>query len=366
VKNTTGDQLSFLELRASKDYEIASKLFMSPRKFGGLCKRMSIRFGREMHLTDDAWRFIPVETVVPGKVDLRNWKLVLNLVSKGYLLFYEGKTFHQYDDRWGESVRYLIKLSDIKDKPSWLRNSQAHRIVHRKISSGTNERTAIFCCLMPGVITGASCTPEHLAPEHPTWLSLGIMALGNTFSFDWTSRQLVASNFQDNIRDILPVPDVDWKFLSRGALRLSCNHEGFSSLWEQQLGSTWRESSNPYSWPVLPDEKTKWNIKSAIDTVVAAAYGLNRDQYEHVLKSFDRDSGPNPYTGLCLAKFDELKETGLDAFTKKYDPYWDIPLNEGLPKPVIDLSIPEDKESEIDIFGQTTQSKKRGRSKKVK
>ena len=42
---------------------------------------------------------------------------------------------------------------------------------------------------------------------------------------------------------------------------------------------------------------------------------------------------------LCLAKFDELKQIGLDAFTRKYDPYHDIPLNENLPQPVIDLPI---------------------------
>src|SRR5207249_4326991 len=42
----------------------------------------------------------------------------------------------------------------------------------------------------------------------------------------------------------------------------------------------------------------------------------------------------------CLAAFDELQSLGLDPFTKKHDPYWDIPLNENLPQPVIDLPIP--------------------------
>jgi hypothetical protein len=42
---------------------------------------------------------------------------------------------------------------------------------------------------------------------------------------------------------------------------------------------------------------------------------------------------------LCLAAFDELKEIGLEAFTKRHDPYWDLPLNESLPKPVIELPI---------------------------
>jgi len=45
-----------------------------------------------------------------------------------------------------------------------------------------------------------------------------------------------------------------------------------------------------------------------------------------------------PKTGV--ARFDELKQIGLDAFTRKYDPYWDIPLNENLTQPVIDLPIP--------------------------
>lgn len=43
---------------------------------------------------------------------------------------------------------------------------------------------------------------------------------------------------------------------------------------------------------------------------------------------------------LCLAMFDELKAIGLDEFARKYDPYYDIPLNENLPQPVIDLPAP--------------------------
>ena len=41
-----------------------------------------------------------------------------------------------------------------------------------------------------------------------------------------------------------------------------------------------------------------------------------------------------------MAAFDELKALGLDAFVRKHDPYWDVPLNENLPQPVIDLPLP--------------------------
>lgn len=38
---------------------------------------------------------------------------------------------------------------------------------------------------------------------------------------------------------------------------------------------------------------------------------------------------------LSLAHFDQLTEIGLEAFTKKWDPYWDVPVNESLPEAVI-------------------------------
>jgi hypothetical protein len=71
----------------------------------------------------------------------------------------------------------------------------------------------------------------------------------------------------------------------------------------------------------------------------ADAYGLSREQYAHVLSTF-RHASYRKAPELCLARFDELKTLGLDEFTRKYDPSWDIPLNENLPQPVIDLPIP--------------------------
>jgi hypothetical protein len=63
------------------------------------------------------------------------------------------------------------------------------------------------------------------------------------------------------------------------------------------------------------------------------------DQYAHVLSTFSHSSYKDaPHQ--CLAAFADLQSIGLEAFTQKHDPYWDIPLNENLPQPVIDLPIP--------------------------
>jgi hypothetical protein len=120
-------------------------------------------------------------------------------------------------------------------------------------------------------------------------------------------------------------------FTAHAALRLTCNHSGYEPLWREQVGDAWREEGKePFSWPVLAGDDERWEVRAAIDAVVADAYGLSRDQYEHVLSTFSQKSYPKA-PQLCLAKFDELKKIGLDAFTRKYDPYHDIPLNENLP-----------------------------------
>ena len=142
-----------------------------------------------------------------------------------------------------------------------------------------------------------------------------------------------------------------FNYIAHSTLRLVANHSEFESLWKEQLGDKWREpNKKPLTWPVLTTEEERWNIRSAIDAVVANAYGLNKGQYEHVLKSFDRASGPNPYTEICLAKFDELQKISLEKFTKKYDTYWDIPIKEELPKPFIDITIPEEDKREKKLF----------------
>ncbi len=122
--------------------------------------------------------------------------------------------------------------------------------------------------------------------------------------------------------------------LAHSALRLTCNHEGYRPLWQEQLGeNTWREPAprEKHTWPVLAGDDARWAVRAAIDAVVAEAYGLSRDQYAHVLASFSHKSYPKA-PALCLAAFDELASLGLEAFTHKHDPYWDIPLRRDRPE----------------------------------
>jgi hypothetical protein len=131
-------------------------------------------------------------------------------------------------------------------------------------------------------------------------------------------------------------------------LRLCCPTNSFDALWREQVGEAWCEPKPPFTWPVLEGDDARWAVRAAIDAVVADAYGLSRDQYALVLSTFSHKSYPKA-PALCVAAFDELRAIGLDAFTRRHDPYWDIPLNEALPKPVIDLPILSGHAGQLDL-----------------
>ena len=178
-----------------------------------------------------------------------------------------------------------------------------------------------------------------------------IAAVGNSFPFDFGLRLYVSSstvNYFYLTRAPFPRLSAGSKtLLIHTGLRLICNHSGYAPLWQEQVGGFWRENGRaPFTWPVLAEDNIRWFARAAIDAVVADAYGLSRVQYQHVLFTFSHSSYLEAPT-VCLERFDELKQIGLDAFTRKHDPYWDIPVNENLPKPVIELPIPAGETSEV-------------------
>lgn len=285
--------------------------------------------------------FTSATKVLRDGEDPREPAVATSLRARGYLPLHEGKTFHQYTDHWEARPRYLVALEDVADKPGWTEASRHFRLAFRDVASATNERTGIFTLLPPGVLCGNKAPCERQPGTRPSQGALIFLAVGDSFPFDFVLRLKVAATVNLFILDGCPIPRSAIEpprstFLAHSALRLSCNHEGFSKLWKEQLGPEWREHSRPRTWPVLAEEKTRWSVRAAIDAVVAEAYGLSRDAYVHVLSSFNHKSHPTA-AERCLAAFDELTKIGLRRFTKQHDPYWDVPLVETLPRPAIDL-----------------------------
>lgn len=345
VRQTGGEYLSFLELQSARDAEVARRVFDGALSFGDVSATWAMRLGPEIDMAKGAHMFTPVDRVLAATSDPRDPTIATELRERGYLPLHEGKTFHQYDDRWEDRPRYLVGLDKLADKPAWVKAARYYRLAYRKIASSTNERTGILCVVPPGVVFGDGSPCERDPGARHGWAAMVVCAAGNSFAFDWCLRQKTAANVNLFILNGCPVPQevanpgVPQTFLAHSALRLVSNHAGYAALWKEQLGTEWREAAGSRKrWPVVRGDDERWALRAAIDAVVAQAYGLSREQYEHLLSNFSHKSyleAPR----RCLAAFDELDRLGLKAFVRRYDPYWDVPLVDTVPEPVIDLPL---------------------------
>jgi hypothetical protein len=342
VQQTGGDYLNLIELRSPADLAVAATCFRNGRMFGSAARDLGIRLSQELNMTYDVARFTPTWELIDDGADPREPSVASRLQETGVLILHEGKSFHQFTDCWDAPPRYLVSLGNLDGRTDLVEAARYYRLAYRDIASSTNERTVLFALLPPGCVLGNTAPAERHPQKRRTADSLLLLSTVNTFAFDWTIRIKAATHvnlFILNSGRLAPCVPAAKSFLVHTALRLTCNHAGYAPLWREQVGDAWREPTPPLTWPVLEGDDARWAVRAAIDAVVADAYGLTRDQYEHVLSTFSHKSYPAA-PALCLAAFDELKAIGLDAFAKKHDPYWDIPLNESLPEPVIDLPVP--------------------------
>ena len=352
VKRTSGAYLSFVELRDLAGVSLSDTLFKGGKVFGKYCEEKGIRLQTQpvtLHMSKDAHRFQKVTKFIQGGGDPRLPELRQSLLKEGVFYLAEGKTFHQFDETWGDRPAYCVSISNLDRNPLWTEAGRYFRLAFRAIASSTNERTSIFCVISPGAVFGNSAAVERSPNLTPRSEVLVLSALCNTFPFDWALRIMTSSNVNLFIMNNAPICPTETirDFLTHGALRLTCNHFGYGPLWKEQLGEAWRENGKePQTWPVLVGEKERWGVRAAIDAVVAQAYGLSREQYRQILSTFSHTSYKKA-PEHCLESFDELKRIGFQAFAKKHDPYWDVPLSETLSKPVIELPIYEEVQASL-------------------
>jgi hypothetical protein len=178
-----------------------------------------------------------------------------------------------------------------------------------------------------------------------------LLAILNSFCVDNWIRPHVTSNINEALLASIRIPEIglsaeDERFLAHGALRLVSNHEAFLPLWHGELDGKALATSAP-EFPVLGAVQARLELRAAIDAVIAHLFGFGRERYGAVLDRFRHKKAPET-RGLCLARFQEVESIGLEAFRKRYDPFWAIPLNENLPKRVIELRPSEAAPRETD------------------
>jgi hypothetical protein len=323
IDATDHQRLTLLELRGNNDMAVARRLFEAPERLGGWCRSRGIQFSNDLHMTGDAGNF--------RRIMADHARPVTAMVdTSDMLVLHEGKTFHQYTDRWDTPPRYAVAAADLAAKPATLAAAGHYRLVFRDIARSSDERTMIAAIAPAGVVFGHTATVERAPAARSNAEALVLCALLNSHPFDWLTRLKAGTHLSLYLIEGLPVPEIAPAaalFLAHAALRLSCHHAGYAALWRDQLGKRWRK-------PEGADPAERLKLRAAIDAVAAHAYGLTHDAYQHVLTGFSHKSAPQ--TGsLCLAAFDALTERSLETFCREHDPHRDTPRVRTLARPVL-------------------------------
>jgi hypothetical protein len=368
IRALGGNYLNVLEFETPRDADIATRINERGVLVQQYLAGAHMSFNscpHVLHTTHDAACLIPTSAVVGPGVDPRDAATQAAIIQRGFLPLHEKGTISQFVDRFVDVPRYCAEVSELSHRPQVLQNARYFRLLFRCKIHASEELKSVMVLIPPGGVSLNSNNIETHVSERKTADALRLLAVCNSFTFNYLGRLCVMTILGVTLfrRLFCPrTPSSADLLCAHSALRLTCNHAGYAPLWTEQLGDAWREAGKkPLTWPVLAGDDERWAARAAIDAVVADAYGLSRDQYVHVLATFSHASYKKA-PDLCLARFDELKQIGLDAFTTKHDPYREIPLNENLPKPAIDLPLTADQEMPL-LQTREAAPKKRGRKK---
>lgn len=310
----------------------------------GLTRR-GLQVGNDLHKTAAKPAFRHLRRILDAE-DARDPGVLSQLASKGFACLYDGRAIDFFDafptrksGKWRPQIDLVVDLGHaralaVSSRTAYFRLAWRSTCGH----PSTNARSARPCILPPGCLAGNSIILETTPQDRPNSDALIACAIISSFAFDAQVRPTIQSHLNKAVMRLARWPaivGVASVFLAHEAMRLSAVHTGYGPLWSEQLGDCWREPKPLHAWPVLEGD-ARWVARANIDAIVAAAYGLSREQYAHVLSSFSHTSHPNT-PPICLAAFDELKRNGVEAFAKDHDPYFDVPLVSTHASPVVDL-----------------------------
>ncbi len=338
---------SLPEVRTQRDLALCRTIYANSFRIGDNAPGWEITYATEFHMTNDSKHFPPLE----------KWK------AKGYrpdifghwigpdgdiaLSLYEGRMIGQFDfskkgwvsGKGRTAVWREIPFDNKTIEPQFLMSEVFARSIpdvavltfaYMRISSATNARTIIGCCLS-GVPSGDSVF--HLRLTHgelPEYLLLA--ASLSTFVFDFVARQRVGGlNMSWFIVEELPLPTrftqgASVRRLIESVARLSFLHRRFAPEWLKlkHLYPELAESEWKHWWAITEADRLRLRVE--IDALCADLYGLDPDDFDWIVrddptdpKGFYRVDRKLPFrerlTGLAATAFRALKDGKWSAET---------------------------------------------------
>lgn len=297
IQNVSPLSLSIMEFRAERDVSIAMKMLNFPRLGDKGKYKWNPVLATEFHIRNDSHLF----QTSPGP---------------GRLPLFTGRMFHQFcltdetpiywiDERVARSA-LLRGDEDLGQKLDY----QGYRWVYRRIARSTDSRTMISTIAPPNVCTEVNSTTLRVAESNISEEEMVYLcAVTNSLTFDWFLRQQVSATLNMFYVYQVPVPrlsygDAAFEPIVSRAARLICTTEEYAELWESVMKRRW----SPTDGAKEPDARTL--LRAQLDGVIANLYGLNREDFEHILSTFPLT--PNSMKEATLAAYSEFAPKRID------------------------------------------------------
>lgn len=258
------DSLSLMEFQTQKDYDVAEQIYGDWPLIGEELKSSwYVKCTQEFNMTTNRNLFKPQSEGLP---------------------LYEGKMIHQYQSDLAPA-RFWIKLDDGTKKlnntiaSDWFKG---YRFAYRAIARATDERTLIATILPKNNFTGHSI---WVGETYDPYTNLYFIAIFNSFCLDWLARFRVNTNVTLFVIKQLPIPRLTagaphFDAIVPRAAALTCTTAVFADLWESVMGTDWDESVG------ATETAVRQQLRDELDAIIAHLYGLNRDDFAHILTTF--------------------------------------------------------------------------------
>lgn len=277
IKKQSPDSLSVMEVKNNEELGTINKMLSFPMLISNVNDSFVFQLAREFDITNR-----------------ENSKLVSGNKLKGYEQVFEGKNIWQFNYRYTDPTNYVNfgKARDIlkgKGNENISLSCDSYRLVFRRQSASTNERTFVSTIIPKGIHADNLASIILFNDDGKRLISnrdqLYLLSFFNSFCLDFYLRQTITTNLNFFYIHQLPVPrlsqsDTLYNSIVDIALRLVCISDEFAELWKDLTNTKWSKAK------VAINEDDRAKLRAELDGYVAHIYGLTEDEFQYVLSTF--------------------------------------------------------------------------------
>jgi hypothetical protein len=311
--------LSLLEIRTDRDLEVLTTVYANSVLLGDdSAEGWGIKYAREFDMTNDSKLFIPREKAMERGYRPDPYGQWINDRGEVLLPLYEGRMIGHFDFSkkgwvsgkgraavwrdipWEQKVlepQFLMSRDDFaaaRDREGQPKASRGLKLGFMDVGSATNSRTMIAALTFD--CPHGNKVPVLMPRGSPKGSAEALCGVLGTFAYDFAMRaRLGGLTLNYFIVEETPLPRLVHRALDEvasAARALGMAHVRFAPAWLSQDKAVTQSNAWKALWAVSRYERLR--LRCIVDVIVAALYGLTRDDLRWILRDCD-----HPLTALA-------------------------------------------------------------------